>query len=258
VYIALLMFSTFILGFLLQSIALVLTYPFISKRNRNVLLGTIFRVVSSLMVHANPFWKLVKVGDWSKFKPARNICVMNHLSNADPFLTCSAFLPYESKYIAKASLFNIPFGGWAMWLAGDIPIYFTAEKDGWGVKKGSVAEMMVYCKSLLNDSIPIMVFPEGARSKTAEMQPFKDGFFKLAVESQTEIIPLAVSGSETCWPVGDWRMNFAAVYITFGEPMAPGNDPNELRDRVRARVVEMKAELDAKYPTAWAKRAKKQ
>jgi len=254
IYIGILMLTTFILGFICQAIALVFTYPFISARSRNVLLGTIFRAVSSLMVYANPFWKLIKVGDWSKFKPGRNLIMVNHLSNADPFLTCTALLPFDSKYIAKASLFKIPFGGWAMSLAGDIPIFFTAEKEGWGTKKGSVGEMMVYCKELLRDRIPITVYPEGARSKTGEMQPFKDGFFKLAVDTQTDIIPIALSGSETCWPVGDWRMNFASVYMTVGEAISPGDDPVALRDRVRARIAEMKAEVDSKYPTAWAKR----
>jgi 1-acyl-sn-glycerol-3-phosphate acyltransferase len=74
-----------------------------------------------------------------------------------------------------ANLFLVPFGGWAMSLAGDLAVHFTPDKGGWGVKKGSIGPMMDQAKSLINNGVFITVFPEGARSKTGELQEFKDG-----------------------------------------------------------------------------------
>ena len=84
----------------------------------------------------------------------------------------------QSKYIAKSDLFKVPFGGWAMSLAGDIPVYFTSEKGGWGLAKGSVGAMMSRCKWLVENGCPIMVFPEGARSGSMEMREFKNGMVR--------------------------------------------------------------------------------
>lgn len=72
-------------------------------------------------------------------------------------------------------------------LAGDLPVHFTKDKDGWGVRKGSVAEMMKKCRHYLRLGIPLAVFPEGGRSHNGTPLPFKDGFFKLAVETQATI-----------------------------------------------------------------------
>ncbi len=70
---------------------------------------------------------------------------------------------------------QVPFGGWCMSMAGDIPVYFTSEKGGWGLAKGSVGKMMEQCKWLVENGCPLMVFPEGARSGSMDMKEFKKG-----------------------------------------------------------------------------------
>jgi 1-acyl-sn-glycerol-3-phosphate acyltransferase len=100
-----------------------------------------------------------------------------------------------------ADLFKVPFGGWAMSLAGDLAIHFTAEKGGWGVKKGSIGPMMEQAKTYVNSGIFITVFPEGARSPTGELQEFKDGMFKLATETGAAIVPVAVCGTNRAYVI---------------------------------------------------------
>ncbi len=56
--------------------------------------------------------------------------VSNHESNADPFLV--SFLPWEMKWLGKASLFRIPVVGWMMRMAGDIPVERGRQRLGEG------------------------------------------------------------------------------------------------------------------------------
>eukprot|EP00163_Fabomonas_tropica_P001175 TRINITY_DN1088_c0_g1_i7.p1 TRINITY_DN1088_c0_g1~~TRINITY_DN1088_c0_g1_i7.p1 ORF type:complete len:142 (+),score=40.83 TRINITY_DN1088_c0_g1_i7:335-760(+) len=131
-----------------------------------------------------------------------------------------------------------------MWLAGDIPVYFTSAKGGWGTKKGSVAKLMAHCKRLLAEETPIIAFPEGVRSKTGELNEFKDGMFSLAVETGSDVIPVALSGSNFSWPKGDWKVDRATVYVTVGEPISSeGHDIQSLKEEVRAAIIALKEKL---------------
>jgi 1-acyl-sn-glycerol-3-phosphate acyltransferase len=203
-----------ILSFLSQSLFAILTWPFLSKTQRLYWQGFLLRFCCSPLVLYNPLWTVIKHQAPPAKLPKRLIIMSNHLSDLDAFVTSSAFLPHESKYIAKSSLFKVPFGGWSMWLAGDIPIYFTAEKNGWGVKKGSTALMMKYCGELTNEhNIPIMVFPEGTRDGTTTLKPFKMGMFKFAAENDCHILPMALNGTEKAWPFPGPFFDRATIHV---------------------------------------------
>jgi 1-acyl-sn-glycerol-3-phosphate acyltransferase len=53
---------------------------------------------------------------------------VNHTSNADPWICCGSFFPWETKYVLKKDLLSLPIVGWVIQLAGDLPIRFTKEK----------------------------------------------------------------------------------------------------------------------------------
>jgi len=237
---------SFVLAFTLQVVASIITYPFVDKIKRKLINGHIFRKVSALIVSPlNPFWSVKRIGTLPK-APAKAIVMCNHLSNADPFTLCRILFPWETKYISKSDLFKVPFGGWAMSMAGDLAIHFTAEKGGWGVKKGSIGPMMDQAKTYVNSGIFITVFPEGARSPTGELQEFKDGMFKLATETGAAIVPVAVCGTNRGWPVGESLMDTATIYGTVGEPIASeGLTTEQLRDKVKAAIAELKTKLPA-------------
>ena len=71
-----------------------------------------------------------------------------------------------------------------MSMSGDVPVYFTSEKGGWGLAKGSVGKMMDNCKWLVENGIPITVFPEGVRSGSMEPREYKNGMFQFCKDSQ--------------------------------------------------------------------------
>eukprot|EP00808_Paulinella_micropora_P010109 g47778.t1 len=249
-YVAILIVASFIIAWLLMIIAYPFCFVFLSKWKRLLVQGHIWRGVSACVIFLNPFWRVRREGPLPA-SPAKCIVMCNHLSNADPWVLSAALFPWETKYISKSSLFRVPFGGWCMGLAGDIPIYFTKEKGGWGVEKGTTKVMFDYCKDLLKNGLYITVFPEGMRSRTGMMRDFKDGFFMLACESQTPIVPVAMTGSGQFFPVGDageldvQLLGSGQVFVKVGEQIAPMPEGKhlELKAKVRAAIIALKESM---------------
>jgi len=82
----------------------------------------------------------------------------------------------------------------------------------------------------------VMIFPEGTRSRSAEMLPFKNGAFRLAIETGLPILPLAVHGTRTAIRKGSMLFGNARVVVRILEPVSTeGLEPDDLDD-LRARV----------------------
>jgi 1-acyl-sn-glycerol-3-phosphate acyltransferase len=86
-----------------------------------------------------------------------------------------------------------------------------------------------------------MIFPEGTRSKTSELLPFKDGAFRLAIEAGVPILPLAVSGTATALPKHGWRFGRSAAEVRVLEPVETAglslDDVPALKLRIRELIV---------------------
>ena len=120
--------------------------------------------------------------------PAGKPCVLvaNHASAADiPILFGS--LPIQFRIIAKDSLFHIPVLGWCMRLAGYISVNRSNPKKAMRSLKKAARQ--------IREGYPAVVFPEGTRTRTGELQPFKTGAFLLAIESGVPVVPVGISGS---------------------------------------------------------------
>jgi 1-acyl-sn-glycerol-3-phosphate acyltransferase len=237
------MLSLFVISNAIQVLSLSL-WPFLSSTRRLKMMGQIFRGVMSFVIHLNLLWRMKVVNLFKEAEPHNVIFMCNHLSNADPFFGCAALWPWETKYISKASLFNVPFGGWAMSLAGDIPVYFTKEKEGWGTRPGSVRAMMEHCTRLLHDGeTNIMVYPEGIRSKTGELLEFKDGMFSLAIKEEVDIVPMALRGTGEGWPKGSWMIDSCDATLVIGERIKVKGQKWELEDlkkKVREVILDLR------------------
>lgn len=219
-------------GFCLQA-PLVVTWPF---DKRKVITGRAFRLIGVTAAKLNPFWKFGVYGTPTPPKPL-TVVVSNHESNADPFII--SLLPWEMKWLAKASLFKIPFVGWSMWLAGDIAVR-RGEKD-------SAQEAMNTCARWLDKGMPIMIFPEGTRSKTEELLPFKDGAFRLAIEKGADVLPMAVSGTRRALPKHSWRFATSRALVTVGTPISTKgmtlDDVERLKNMAREQILALRASL---------------
>jgi 1-acyl-sn-glycerol-3-phosphate acyltransferase len=86
-----------------------------------------------------------------------------------------------------------------------------------------------------------MIFPEGTRSTTGDLLPFKDGAFRLAIDAGVPILPLAVTGTGTALPKRGFVIGRSEAEVRVLEPVeTAGLTPKDvpaLRDQVRARIV---------------------
>lgn len=205
-------------------------------KNR-VITGRLYRLAAVCTAKLTPLWDFRVHGPMPVRRPGRTVVVGNHCSQTDPFLI--SHLPWEMKWLGKASLFRVPVLGWSMWLAGDVPVVRG--------EKRSAKDAMARCRRYLERGMPVMIFPEGTRSLTDELGPFKDGAFQLAIESGADILPIAVHGTATALPVHDWRFGRARALVTVGDPISTSGmgleDVPHLKAIVRAEIEALRASL---------------
>ncbi|EAU62069.1 1-acyl-sn-glycerol-3-phosphate acyltransferase [Stigmatella aurantiaca DW4/3-1] len=126
-----------------------------------------------------------------------------------------------------------------MWLAGDIPVTRGDQNSA----KGAMAQ----CVRWLAKGVPVMIFPEGTRSKTDELLPFKDGAFRLAIEQGADILPLAVSGTRRALPKHSWRFATSRGLVTVGTPISTQGmtlaDVERLKALARDQILALRSTL---------------
>jgi len=118
------------------------------------------------------------------------VMVANHLSLLDILVLFRLFKHF--KWVSKVENFRVPCIGWNMRLNGYIEL-----RRG---ERASVIEMMRACERTLAAGNSIMMFPEGTRSTTGTMRPFKTGAFELAQKAQRPILPIVISGTAEALP----------------------------------------------------------
>ena len=200
--------------------------------------GYFFRQIPVVMAALNPLWRFRVAGTMPADPRRPYVVVSNHESFVDILLI--SHLPWEMKWLSKAELFRIPVLGWLLRLAGDVPI-----QRGFGP---SAVEAIAKCREVLADRVSVMIFPEGTRSTTADLLPFKDGAFRLAIDAGVPILPLVVHGTSTALPKHDWRFGRSTAVVHVLEPvettgLTPADVP-ALKERVREMIVEMREELE--------------
>ncbi|HTK42044.1 MAG TPA: lysophospholipid acyltransferase family protein [Gemmatimonadales bacterium] len=199
--------------------------------------GYLFRRIGPVMATLHPLWRFRTSGKPPADPRRPYVVVSNHESFADILLI--SHLPWEMKWLSKAELFKVPVLGWLMRLAGDIPV-----RRGEG---RSAVEALQRCRTVLKQRVSVMIFPEGTRSPTADMLPFKDGAFRLAIDTGVPILPLAVSGTGTALPKHGFLFGRAKAEVRVLEPIETAGltvkDVHALRERVRKRILEARDAL---------------
>ncbi len=199
--------------------------------------GRWFRKLGVAMTKVNPTWNLMISGESVENPRNPYVVVSNHQSFAD--IPLISHVPWEMKWVAKTELFRVPFVGWMLRLAGDIPLDRRDRRSG--------ARMLLSAANYLSQHCSVMFFPEGTRSPDGHVGEFTDGAFALAVKGHVPVLPIAVDGSRDCLPKRSWkfgpaqtiRLRVLPAVSTTGMTM---EDVPALREQVRGLIVGQIAE----------------
>jgi len=167
------------------------------------------------------------------------VFVSNHQSHFD-ILTIFHSTPANLRFIAKKSLFYLPFFGWYLALAGYIPLD-RSNRDRAIRSHDKAAEK-------IRKGVPIVSFPSGTRSPDGSVQLFKKGAFMLALKAGVPIVPISITGSIEVLSKTSVAIQPGTIYIHYAPPIDVGSYTIDDRDRliadVRGVIIGNKAKLD--------------
>jgi 1-acyl-sn-glycerol-3-phosphate acyltransferase len=169
------------------------------------------------------------------------VLVGNHQSWFDVLAVASS-LPRPFHFVAKKELATVPLWGRAWKAAGHISID-RSDRDS------AIESLDQAGRQMKEQHAAVVIFPEGTRSPTGELQEFKKGAFMLALRAGVEMIPFGVGGSREVLPKGRWRVRPGTIIVRFGEPVQTAGmteeDRDRLMDEVRERVRNLRDEAEA-------------
>jgi 1-acyl-sn-glycerol-3-phosphate acyltransferase len=166
------------------------------------------------------------------------VVVSNHQSWFD-ILALFYVLPVELRFVAKKELFAIPFFGSTLRALGHVRL------DRRNLKQ-AITAYAVAARYIAEQRLSVLVFPEGTRSRTGALQPFKTGPFVLAIQSGAPVVPAYVAGTFGILPKGSIRVRPHPVHVAVGPPIPTAGLAIEEREALRERAREAVAALRAK------------
>jgi 1-acyl-sn-glycerol-3-phosphate acyltransferase len=169
------------------------------------------------------------------------ILLSNHVSWYD-VLALATVVPKRYRFVGKQELARVPLWGRAWQASGHIAI---DRRD----THRAVESLERAGRLVREDRSAIIIFPEGTRSATGELQRFKKGAFMLALHSGIEIIPVAVQGTHSIMTRSSWRVRSGRIIVRFGRPIESAGYTAATRDDLIARVRDdIQTMLDAPAP----------
>jgi 1-acyl-sn-glycerol-3-phosphate acyltransferase len=169
--------------------------------------------------------------------PADTCCIFmaNHLSNLDPPVLVP-LLPGRTSILLKQGLMRIPLLGYAMKLAGFVPV--VRGQTGEAGREQAIENGARAAKAL-QSGLHITIFPEGTRSPDGRLLPFKKGPFYLAIQTGAPIVPISIYGTGAMMPKRTLRLKTGTAHVIFHPPIFPAADSTDAeRDLLMLRVRE--------------------
>ena len=219
--------SLVLLGFFYVGAVWLVTAPFDRGRYHA---GRAFRQLAVSHVALTRLWRFETEGEPPEGPRRPYVVVSNHESYAD--IVLMSHFPWEMKWLSKHTIFQIPVMGWMMRMALDVPVRR-------GQRESAVAALNE-CRDRLARRVSVMIFPEGTRSRTDELLPFKDGAFHLAIQARVPILPVALAGTRDCMAKGSFAFRRAHARARVLSPIDTDGltlaDVAALRERTRVTI----------------------
>lgn len=163
------------------------------------------------------------------------VYMSNHQSVMDIPVMMEA-VPQSLRMVAKEGLFKVPLFGAAMARAGFIPI------DRKNITKSKA--QLNYAKNKLKEGFSIWIAPEGTRSRTLELLPFKKGGFHVALALGIPIVPAYIQGAAEVVPSDSLKVSVdKKIGVYFGHPVSTDGLSSQqmpvLMKQVREAILEL-------------------
>ena len=182
-------------------------------------------------------YRVAGTGNLPRDRAAVYCC--NHQSNVDPPILYTALHP-RMHILYKHEIDRIPVLARAFRMGGFIPIDRS--------KKESAMRSIEAGARSLQAGHSFLIFPEGTRSKTDEMLPFKKGGFIMAIKAGAPIVPVAIQGGRAAMQRGSKIIRPVTVSIRVGKPIETAGLSLDDRDALIVRAREAIAGLLAEGP----------
>jgi 1-acyl-sn-glycerol-3-phosphate acyltransferase len=168
------------------------------------------------------------------FDPNR-VCffVSNHVNLFDPFVLHS-IAPQFLRGLELESHFRIPVYGWLMKRFGNVPVPDVN-------RPSDLKRMWRLTRAALDRGVSLVVFPEGGRTVTGRVGPFREGVFRMARDFGIPITPVSIVGAFTFNRKTSWMLRPSTIVVWLHETIetvgCSKQETSELRERVWRTVA---------------------
>jgi 1-acyl-sn-glycerol-3-phosphate acyltransferase len=176
----------------------------------------------------------IKIEGREKIPQGTCLFLANHTSFVDALPIMWA-IPRRVGVLLKKSLFSIPIVGWAFRLAKFVPV----ER---GDKESGIAAVDLAAERM-KQGMSFLAYPEGTRSYDGRLLPFKKGVFIVAINAQTQIVPMVMTNGHRIAPKGSLGITPGQVIVRFGDPIDASGYTIDRRAELAQRVREAMAAL---------------
>jgi len=191
------------------------------------------RFACRMMMLAAGQWLRIE-GNLPNKKGQPYLYLFNHESMFDPFMFAGSVKHYITGVGANYQ-FSYPVWGFLIKRYGAIPI--KRKKLDEAIHSLDMAE------ELIHNNISFIISPEGTRTVSGEMGPFKKGPFHVALKTGVTIVPVALIGAYKAKKKTDWKLNPGILTIRFGEPIFRDEysklDLETLSKLVRSKIIKL-------------------
>ncbi|MEA1882224.1 MAG: lysophospholipid acyltransferase family protein [Candidatus Marinimicrobia bacterium] len=160
--------------------------------------------------------------------------MMNHESLFDGFMMVAGIRHYFTG-VGAIEQFSYPVWGYLVKKYGVIPIIRQ--------QLGSAISSLVKAEEAIRNGVSMMIAPEGTRTLTGKLNPFKKGPFHVAKNTGITIIPVGLLGAYQAKSKNDWRIRPGVLTTVFGEPIEKKDfeelSLDELRNLVKGKITEL-------------------
>ncbi|HEY1993378.1 MAG TPA: lysophospholipid acyltransferase family protein [Edaphobacter sp.] len=162
----------------------------------------------------------------------------NHLSYMDtPVLF--AYLPFQFRILAKKSLWKTPFIGWYLNHSGQVPVDTNSPR--------SLIASLNRGVTTLKQGLPLVLFPEGGRAATGQLQTMMSGCAYMAIKAQVPLIPLTLIGTYELLPIHVYALHPRPLLVVVGDPISTTGLNARDADALTQRLYESISKTYAEY-----------